>query len=268
MTEIDLLRTKFHVTVCCNYLEPSTVLAGLMSLMKDWGPTHYRVYTTNRRHQMLSLDNASCQLIENDWNDFTGYMHSCRVTAESTEKDEGAIVYLFLNDTLLVRHPRKFLMKRLKKAVPTIVHSAVPILVGRADSYDTLLQTSPFAPGLDRYISTFLFATNRLGITLLEQLFFSQETIAMLQAAAWRQPGNLPAAFEAFLQLHLGSHGSRFSWQGRRDSKMLEKKAGGVLLEHLISARFFTKGFIYPLNYNVPLDLMLWALYRLRFQAR
>jgi hypothetical protein len=255
---------EYELILCCNYIEPKDIVSRAQLLFKDASAVNLRVYSTNVNHKMLSQPGITFNLVENEWNDFTGYKIACQQIVQEERESDGGKVYVFLNDTLFSKHPAKLLLHLIRKAASTIRSATLPILVGRADSYSTLLQTSPFAPGLDQYISTFLFATNREGVETLQQLFGSAKTIPMMLNASSPNPEVLPEKFHAFIRMHLNSEGSHFSWNGNRDGDALKRKAGGVVLEHLISAEFYNRGFIFPVNYNVAIEFVLWMAYWLR----
>lgn len=238
------------------------MLARATRLFSGWKDVRFDIYSTNPAHAKLAHPGVACHSVANEFNDFSSYMQACRELVGSDREHSDGGAYVFLNDTLFTRHPSRLLLRLLARTLSTVRSSEFPVLTGRADSYRTLLQTSPFAPGLDQYVSTFLFATNRAGVDLLHGLFTAQRTLDMMRSAASLERGAIPEKFFAFLQLHMTSEETRFSWPGVKSGSDAGRKAVCVLLEHLLSAHFFEKGFICPLNSSPLLDVLLWGAYK------
>ena len=251
-----------HVILCCYYTTPAEMLARANSLFARWQDVHFEIYSTNPAHANLPPPGVPCHGVANEFNDFSAYIRACGDLVESGSVHSAGRSYIFLNDTLFTRHPGRLLLRLFKRTLPIVRSSDFPVLSGRADSYRTLLQTSPFAPGLDQYVSTFFFATNAAGVRLLNELFTSQRTLDMMRSAASLERGALPEKFFAFLQLHMRSEGTRFSWPGAKSGTDAGRKAVCVLLEHLLSAHFFENGFVCPLNSSPLLDVLLWGAYK------
>lgn len=256
-----------HVIVCCYYLTAQELLSRYGRALRLAPGIRIDVYSTNDAHPAVGPAGIGYHRTGNACYDFSAYMAACRDLVAAGESRQRNRVFVFLNDTLFTRHPGALMLRLLQRVLPSVRSAETPILTGKADTYRVLLQTSPFAPGLDSYISTFLFATNGPGVELLNELFAAEATQRMMQAAADLRSDLLPEKFVAFLRYHLQSADPRFSWQGARGGGPLGPKAVCVLLEHLISARFFERGFIFPMNYSPLLEWVLWGAYRLRRAA-
>ncbi|MGH8428581.1 MAG: hypothetical protein ACRES7_11510 [Gammaproteobacteria bacterium] len=203
-------------------------------------------------------------MVPNELNDFSAYSAACADLVRGGLRFGGGDVFIFANDTLFLKHPAPSLLRLLRRTLPSVREAAVPILSGKADSYRALLQTSPFAVGLDRYVATFLFATNAQGVSLLDAVFHSVETKVLLDGVASMIGAGVPKKFFAFLRMHLGDSASVFAWHGERAPEMISRKACCVLLEHLVSAKFFEEGFLAPINSSAILNGGMLASYAIR----
>lgn len=252
------------VILCCYYLTPAEMVTRCRSVLKLWPGARLTVYSTNPQHAPAAGEGVHCRQVPNDFNDFSAYIAACRDLVEQQEIRKRGTAYIFINDTLFARHPGRLLLRLLRRVVPTVSRSEAPLLCGKADSYRVLLQTSPFSPGLDRYVSTFLFGTNGPGIELLHGLFTSEETRDMMRGAAQFHSESIPPKFVALLRHNFLSGDPLLSWHGINGSNDIGRKAVCVLLEHLMSARFFEAGFIMPINYSPMRNALVLSAYQIR----
>jgi hypothetical protein len=250
-----------QLIVATYYLTPAQVLRRVQRAFRGWPDLAISIYSTNPMHGKGTTEAFTA--VPNDFNDFSSYMRACDDFVLGVG-DVSASCYVFLNDTLFTRHPWRVLLRLLQRMQSTITASELPILCGQAGSYRMLMQTSPFAVGLNNYISTFLFATNRPGVRLLAQLFNSADCRLMLGAVREPDPrGPIPGKLRGLLQLQLGSHANLYSWRGDKSGDAVPRKASCIVLEHYVSAMFFEHGFLYPLNGSVLLELLVWFADRL-----
>lgn len=254
MSEDVGIERRVRVAMCCYYLDPEKIAAKAKRTFWREKNMRFYVYSTNATHVAGGDGETNFESVENRYNDFSAYMRACESFVKEGCEAGRKTVYVFLNDTFLMRHPARVMLKLLRGKLNVVTEADVPVLCGMAHPYRALLQTSPFAPGLDRYISTFLFATNWAGVGLLHSTLSSPETAAMLRSASSFEGGGIPHKFAAFLRLHLSAGRSVFSWSGERSGGGNDRKSACVLLEHLVSAKFFESGFVLPINSSTFLN--------------
>lgn len=256
---------KVRVALCCYYLKPAVMLRLARRAFRNWGDSiEFSVYSTNKAHGGDLASDVPCRFVGNELNDFSAYIAAVREFRDLGESGKKFGAYILLNDTLFLRHPTQTLVRLIFDDLMTVVECDAPVLSGKADTYRSLLQTSPFAIGLDLYIASFLFATNFSGIELLDRAFQSARDGLMLRSAVAMTGEGLPPKFQAFIRLHLKRVGrSRFAWKNTGHSDdVIGRKAGCVFLEHYISARFFQEGFIHPINSTALKRGALFAAYK------
>ena len=253
------------VILCCYYLTPYEMVQCARRAFKSWGDIDFRIYSTNERHVGASVEGLPCHFVDNALNDFSAYRAACGDAVRADAEGVRPAAYIFLNDTLFLKHPASTVLKLLRNTLSTIAETDAPVLAGKADPYGGLLQTSPFALGLDRYVASFVFGTNYSGVCLLADLLHEEKTQKMVESVLSSRDDDIPKKFSSFLKLHLRSGRSEFAWKNPGlDRETVRRKAACVLLEHYISARFFVDGFICPLNSTTARNVRLLAAYQAR----
>ncbi len=255
-----------YLAIACHYLDPRAVAAKLSALFQNWTNLRIKIYTTNDKHRHLVGSNSRtpgeivARYVGNQFNDFTAYMSAVsELTAEIENGSKSS--FIFLNDTLFLKHPASALIALFKDCIPTIGNCSLPLICGRTHAYRVLMQTSPFSPGLDRYVSTFMFGTNFSGLKLLQSTFAHCDTFIASLDLDKNVLEKIPSKLAETLRLHLELGTSVNSWKGRRDRDVIRRKAIAVLLEQLISSRFYEEGLILPIAYTTAREWRLNIAY-------
>ena len=258
-----------HVSVACYYVDPQTIADWVIRAFRHSSALQVTVYTTNEKHRnavsttSVSDHRPTIHYIEDCFNDFTAYIAATNELTKRITRQTSDAIFIFLNDTLFLKHPAGTLLSLLRDCMPTVGCARLPILCGRTHGYRALIQTSAFAPGLDRYVSTFLFATNCSGLELLKELFGNPDGFTFATDASEGAKSKLPPKFVETLRLHLEVPDTVNSWKGKRSEITVRRKAVAVLLEQLVSARFYEDGLILPLAYDTAREWRLNVAYAL-----
>jgi hypothetical protein len=202
---------------------------------------------------------ADIVYVGNEYNDFTAYIAATLRLSDAHAMEDDRAIFVFLNDTLLLKHPSRTLLSMLHDCFPTLRSSRLPVLVGRTHPYRGLLQTSPISFGLDKYVSTFMFAVNRSGLELMRRTLARGERHIDITNEKSCGITDVPLKLSEFIRIHVSAAQSANSWKGNRGGAAALRKSAAVLFEQLLSAAFYEEGFLMSLAYDTRRE---WRLMR------
>ena len=183
--------------------------------------------------------------------DFSVYFNNLKIN-----KDEKIDVYIFLNDTLFIKHPWKILLKKLLSQLPLISKIPTAAAVGPVDAMGILLDKNNLVN--EKHLSTFLFALNKEGAKIFNQIG-SEITQISIGDQSW---ANLKIADDILLNITINSHlkivDSIYAWPGLKNNhseSTLFSKLICVVAEYEFSKKLLSSpGFIIPINNGILID--------------
>lgn len=188
--------------------------------------------------------------VDNDDYDFSAYFSGAK-WAEDKKKNG---VFIFLNDTLFRDHSPGVNLRGLLRLAPIISSVDIPVISGKCDKYWSICLSNPWS-GVDRYVSTYCFAVNKLGIEKIKTLrkFAEDDNLCNnLPVADDSWGSGLSKAFRVFLRAHLHFEGSPYKWyrfdSGYYSAEQVAIKARCVYYEHRLSGEISSDGGVLPIN--------------------
>lgn len=179
---------------------------------------------------------------EPDFFDFSAY--------EEIEKNSTIDLFLYLNDTMFIKHPWRVIRKKLKDLLPTISTIQNPAAIGIVYPYSEALIIDNKNPTLE-HMTTFCFVLNKSA----NKIFHSKlESLPREQNLAnnWiRKKVDRSLFIEYLLNIHI--YGPDSPWKWKKSSytfseKTLTRKAISVILEYdLNSSILNSDGLIIPI---------------------
>ena len=208
------------------------------------------VASTRDHGNVFLKDGWEHAYVDNDDYDFSAYFSGAK-WAEDKKKNG---VFIFLNDTLFRDHSPGVNLRGLLRLAPLIRSVDIPVISGKCDKYWSICLSNPWS-GVDRYVSTYCFAVNGLGVEKIKTLRKLAEEDGLcnnlpIEDGSWGV--GLLRAFRAFLRAHLHFEGSPYRWyrfnSGCYNAEQVAVKARCVYYEHRLSGEIARDGGLIPIN--------------------
>lgn len=244
---------RVGVIGACYYNSPtrfSRFAASFMrGLLRDAVPVCKR-YVAMRPSMLESIDPSN----SDHWVECSGQYLDISAYACGIASVEDADLYLFLNDTLFVKHPWHLISKRLQATLHNLATVVEPAAAGEIHPSTDVLMLDPSNP-TRRHLSTFCFLLNRSGFAAFKEVV---ATLPMggsnAQIRDWLEEHacNHPA-LRHILHVHLTGPANPWSWKGAFIRSVPEdlvlRKAVTVTFEYLLNEQLLQRGgLIMPIN--------------------
>lgn len=208
------------------------------------------VASTRDHGNVFLKDGWEHAYVNNDDYDFSAYFSGARWA----EDKRGNGIFIFINDTLFTNHSPRVNIRGVLGLAPIIGSVDIPVISGKCDKYWSICLSNPWG-GVDRYVSTYCFAVNRLGIEKIKTLRKLAEDDGLcnnlpIEDESWGI--GLSKTFRAFLRAHLYFEGSPYKWyrfhSGFYSAEQVAVKARCVYYEHRLSGEIARDGGLMPIN--------------------
>ena len=170
---------------------------------------------------------------------------------EEMQTNDNSDLFLYINDTLFIKHPWRVIGKRLKSLLPTASSIDNPAAVGIVYPYSEALLIDKTNPSLE-HMTTFCFALNRSS----NKVFI--ETLKSLQDSNTKKDEwikdkiNSNLFIKYLMNIHIYGPKSPWRWAKIDDNFLEEKlssKAISVILEYDLNANILnSNGLIIPIS--------------------
>ena len=161
-------------------------------------------------------------------------------------------LYLYINDTVFIRHPWKVIAKNIMKTLNTINSLNFPVASGLVYPYSEVLINDTENPSL-QHITTHCFILNKEANVIFKNLLsFLPDKEDDDKITAWIESKVSSSAFIDFmLNIHLYGPISPWTWNKKEKTvskKVLNGKAVSVILEYSLNNEILnSNGLIIPI---------------------
>ena len=247
-------KLRIRVIGVCYYLRLKEFERRVDSFIANlgWGISVDRVFLSIRHDQVADIK---------PWIMPRGNLLDISAYATGADITTSFDLYIFLNDTLFLRHPWKTLALRFASLRCALASAPKPSAVGEVHTSTDLLMLDTENP-TRAHLSTFCFMLNRSAFMILGEIVQTlpngNSTDSMMN---WLNGFTLNnSAIKNLLYVHLTARATPWSWKGLTKlppQDLILRKKVTVLFEYLLTTRILQSGgFVMPVNYGV--------LYRIR----
>lgn len=247
MNTADCLNTiRIKVIGVCYYLSQNEFERRVDSFITNLG----RGISVDRVFLSIRHDKVTN---EKPWIAPRGNLLDISAYATGADVTQSADLYIFLNDTLFLRHPWKTLALRFASLLCALASAPKPAAVGEIHKSTDLLMFDSQNP-TRAHLSTFCFMLNNSSFMIFKEITQTLPDGALIDSLLnWLNDFTQNnCAINNLLYVHLTATVTPWSWKGLKklpaQDFILRKKAT-VLFEYLLTTRILQDGgFIMPIN--------------------
>ena len=169
---------------------------------------------------------------------------------EEIQNDGNQDLFLYINDTIFIKHPWTIIAQQLKSLIPTLSSINHPAAIGIVFPYSEALINDKINPTLD-HMTTFCFVLNKSANKILDEKLNSLPRSESMVTDWINQKISSNLFIEYLMKIHLFGPDSPWKWKGvdkNLSKKTMNRKAISVILEYELNASILnSNGLIIPI---------------------